>query len=77
MSVSMWMKSDAWRIKAGAKATGCLRGNKNVRTAMPFIRFDRGGLPIFAGQQIDVFIDAPERNVLPTAKAGQLLPRGG
>jgi HlyD family secretion protein len=81
-------ENDAWRIKDGAAATGYLRGNKNLKTTMQFVRFepfvvpkksltgdstervdtrvlqliysfDRSQLPIYAGQQMDVFIDAP------------------
>ncbi len=87
-------ENDAWRIKSGAAATGFLRGNKNLKTAMRFVRFepyvvpkksltgdstervdtrvlqviysfDRGTLPIYVGQQMDVFIDAPDRENLP------------
>ncbi len=86
--------NDAWRIKSGAAATGFLRGNKNLKTAMRFVRFepyvvpkksltgdstervdtrvlqviysfDRGSLPIYVGQQMDVFIDAPDLENLP------------
>jgi RND family efflux transporter MFP subunit len=87
-------ENDAWRIKSGAAATGFLRGNKNLKTAMRFVRFepyvvpkksltgdstervdtrvlqviysfDRGSLPIYVGQQMDVFIDAPDRGNMP------------
>jgi len=87
-------ENDAWRIKTGAVATGFLRGNKDIRTALKFVRFepyvipkmsltgdatervdtrvlqvvysfDRGELPIFVGQQMDVFIESPERKILP------------
>lgn len=87
-------ENDAWRIKSGAAATGFLRGNKNLKAAMRFVRFepyvvpkksltgdstervdtrvlqviysfDRGTLPIYVGQQMDVFIDAPDRENLP------------
>ena len=94
-------ENDAWRIKTGAVASGCLRGNKSIKTNLEFVRFEpfvipkksltgdstervdtrvlqviyrftRDELPIYVGQQMDVFIDAPEHNVLPTAKPGQL-----
>jgi HlyD family secretion protein len=80
-------EDDAWRVSAGASATGFLRGHKEVKTPLQFVRFepyvvpkksltgdstervdtrvlqvifsfDRGDLPIFVGQQMDVFIDA-------------------
>ena len=80
-------ENDAWRVRAGANATGYLRGNKDIHTSLRFVRFepyvvpkksltgastervdtrvlqviysfDRGNLPIFVGQQMDVFIDA-------------------
>ena len=81
-------ENDAWRVSAGAVATGYLRGHKAIQTPLKFVRFepyvvpkksltgdstervdtrvlqvifsfDRGGLPIYVGQQMDVFIDAP------------------
>jgi RND family efflux transporter MFP subunit len=89
-------ENDAWRIKDGAAATGCLRGNKDITTPLKFVRFepyvvpkksltgdstervdtrvlqvifsfDRGSLPIFVGQQMDIFVDAPERKIEPPA----------
>jgi HlyD family secretion protein len=80
-------ENDAWRILPGASATGYLRGHKESRTQLKFVRFEpyvvpkksltgdttervdtrvlqvifsfeRGDLPIFVGQQMDVFIDA-------------------
>ena len=85
-------ENDAWRIKNGAVATGCLRGNKEITTTLKFVRFEpyvvpkksltgdstervdtrvlqviygfeRRDQPIFVGQQMDVFIDAPERKL--------------
>ncbi len=79
-------ENDAWRVHAGAPATGFLRGNRNVKIPLKFIRFEpyviprtsltggstervdarvlqviydfeRGDLPLFAGQQMDVFIN--------------------
>ncbi|MEO6874056.1 MAG: efflux RND transporter periplasmic adaptor subunit [Opitutaceae bacterium] len=83
-------ENDAWRVTAGASATGYLRGQKAIKTPLKFVRFepfvvpkqsltgastervdtrvlqvifsfDRGDLPIFVGQQMDVFINAPAR----------------
>ena len=85
-------ENDAWRIKNGAVATGCLRGNKEITTTLKFVRFEpyvvpkksltgdstervdtrvlqviygfeRREQPICVGQQMDVFIDAPERKL--------------
>lgn len=82
-------ENDAWRVRVGAPAIGYLRGNKNIKTPLNFVRFEpyvvpkesltgdsaervdtrvlqvifsfkRGDLPIFVGQQMDVFIDTPE-----------------
>jgi HlyD family secretion protein len=82
-------ENDAWRVRTGATAVGYLRGNKNIKTPLTFVRFEpyvvpkksltgdsaervdtrvlqvifsfnRGDLPIFVGQQMDVFIDTPE-----------------
>jgi RND family efflux transporter MFP subunit len=93
-------ENDAWRVRRGARATGCLRGNKDIKTSLEFVRFEpyvvpkksltgdsservdtrvlqviysfeRGDLPIYVGQQMDVFIDAPEQNVAAAAKGGK------
>lgn len=98
-------EDDAWRIRSGAAATGCLRGNKDISTPLKFVRFEpyvlpkrsltgdstervdtrvlqvifsftRGDLPLFVGQQMDVFIDAPARTFstaphLPATEAGR------
>jgi HlyD family secretion protein len=84
-------ENDAWRVKAGAAATGFLRGNNDIKAALTFVRFepyvvpkvsltgdstervdtrvlqviysfDRGKLPIYVGQQMDVYIEAPGHN---------------
>ena len=82
-------ENDAWRVQGDAKATGYVRGNRDINTSLRFVRiepyvvpkrsltgdstervdtrvlqvlyaFDGGGkLPIYVGQQMDVFIDAP------------------
>jgi RND family efflux transporter MFP subunit len=81
-------ETDAWRVRTGAPAVAVLRGNRDIRTPLRFVRFEpyvvpkrsltgestervdtrvlqviysfeRGTLPIFVGQQMDVFIDAP------------------
>ena len=80
-------ENEAWRVRAGARAVGHLRGNADVRAPLQFVRFepfvvpkrsltgdstervdtrvlqiiyrvDRDGVPLFVGQQLDVFIDA-------------------
>ena len=82
-------ENDASRVRADAAATGYLRGNKEIKTALRFVRFEpyvvpktsltgnstervdtrvlqviysfeRNNLPIFVGQQMDVFVDAQE-----------------
>jgi HlyD family secretion protein len=94
-------ENDAWRVKAGAPAVAFLRGNKEIKTPLKFVRlepyvvpkrsltgestervdtrvlqaiysFDRGDLPIYVGQQMDVFIDAPEQTVLATSPGRRL-----
>src|SRR5688572_17226025 len=81
-------ENDAWRVRADAKATGYVRGNRDLRTDLKFVRiepyvvpkrsltgdttervdtrvlqvlyaFDRSELPVYVGQLMDVFIDAP------------------
>ena len=83
-------ENEAWRVRAGARAMGYLRGNRSINTPLAFVRiepdvvpkksltgdstervdtrvlqvifsFTRGDLPIYVGQQMDVFIDASER----------------
>lgn len=83
-------ENDAWHVRTGATASGYLRGNKNIKTPLTFVRFEpyvvpkksltgdstervdtrvlqvifsfeRGDLPIYVGQQMDVFIDVPEK----------------
>jgi RND family efflux transporter MFP subunit len=80
-------ENDAWRVKAGVAAMGFLRGNREIKTPLKFVRFEpfvipktsltgdttervdtrvlqviysfeRGDLPIYAGQQMDVVIEA-------------------
>jgi RND family efflux transporter MFP subunit len=89
-------ENEAWRVPAGAAATGYLRGHQEIRTPLRFVRFEpyfvpkksltgdstervdtrvlqvifrfeRGDLPVFVGQQMDVFIDAPAPTVHPPA----------
>lgn len=78
---------EAWRVKPGARAEAFVRGNKDIRTVLTFVRyepfvipkrsltgestervdtrvlqvlysFDPKDLPIFVGQQMDVYIEA-------------------
>ena len=80
-------ENDAWRAKSGAKAEAFLRGNRDVKTGLQFVRFepyvipkrsltgdatervdtrvlqmifsfDPAKLPVFVGQQMDVYIEA-------------------
>ena len=80
-------ENDAWRVRAGAPAFAFLRGNREIKTGLKFVRFEpyvipkksltgdsiervdtrvlqvifsieQTGLPIFAGQQMDVYIEA-------------------
>jgi hypothetical protein len=82
-------ENDASRVCPGASAIGCLRGNKDVKVPLAFVRFEpyvlpkksltgdstervdtrvlqvvfsfeRGELPIYVGQQMDVFIDTTD-----------------
>ena len=94
-------ENDAWRVPTGAPAMGYLRGNRNIKTPLTFVRFEpyvvpkksltgdttervdtrvlqvvfsfvRGDLPVFVGQQMDVFIDASV-----TSQAGNVIPAKG
>lgn len=78
---------EAWRVKDGARATGFLRGRKEINSPLTFVRFEpfvipkrsltgestervdtrvlqvifsfeKGQLPLFVGQQMDVYIEA-------------------
>lgn len=82
-------ENDAWRVCADTPAIAFLRGNREIRANLKFIRFEpyvvpkksltgdsiervdtrvlqvifsieQTGLPIFAGQQMDVYIEAPD-----------------
>jgi HlyD family secretion protein len=81
-------ENDAWRVKAGSAAIAYVRGNRDLKTQLQFVRFepyvvpkksltgdstervdtrvlqvlysfDPHSLPVYVGQQMDVFIDAP------------------
>ncbi|HNX31740.1 MAG TPA: efflux RND transporter periplasmic adaptor subunit [Holophaga sp.] len=82
-------ENDAWRFKAGTRATAFLRGNRAIKAEVKFERvepyvtpktsltgsstervdtrvlqviysFDSKRLPVYVGQQMDVFIETPE-----------------
>jgi RND family efflux transporter MFP subunit len=82
-------ENDAWRVRSGAPAIAFLRGNRNIKTNLKFVRFEpyvipkksltgdsiervdtrvlqviyniaQTDLPIFAGQQMDVYIESPD-----------------
>jgi HlyD family secretion protein len=97
-------ENDAWRFKPETRAVAFLRGNRDFKTDLTFVRvepyvtpktsltgsstervdtrvlqviysFDRGALPAYVGQQMDVFIETPEESVhltpdFPVASAG-------
>jgi RND family efflux transporter MFP subunit len=83
-------ENDAWRVRSGAPAIAFLRGNRNIKTNLKFVRFEpyvipkksltgdsiervdtrvlqviyrieHIDLPVFAGQQMDVFIEAHDQ----------------
>ncbi|MBN8526616.1 MAG: HlyD family efflux transporter periplasmic adaptor subunit, partial [Planctomycetes bacterium] len=83
-------ENDAWRMRAGATAEGCVRGNPSLRAPLRFVRIepyvvpkksltndptervdtrvlqavfalDPAALPVYVGQQLDVFIAASGR----------------
>lgn len=80
-------ENDAWRIRSGSPAAAFVRGNRDLKTALEFVRiepyvvpkrsltgdsiervdtrvlqivyaFPREALPVYVGQQMDVFIEA-------------------
>ena len=80
-------ENDAWRFKTDAKAAAFVRGNRDLKTDLVFVRvepfvtpkrsltgestervdtrvlqavysFDRAALPVYVGQQMDVYIEA-------------------
>lgn len=91
-------ENDAWRVTKGARATAFLRGNKDIKTDLKFVRaepyvipkrsltgeatervdtrvlqliysFDPAALPVYVGQQMDVYIES-----LPVGAASESLP---
>jgi HlyD family secretion protein len=81
-------ENDAWRIRPGAAAVAFVRGNRDLKTPLEFVRvepyvipkksltgdstervdtrvlqllyrFRRQNLPVYPGQQMDIFIEAP------------------
>lgn len=83
-------ENDIWRLHEGAPAEAVVRGNRDIRFPLAFVRiepyvspkrsltgdiaervdtrvlelvysFDPAGLPVYIGQQVDVFIDAADR----------------
>ena len=93
-------ENDAWRVREDAKATGYVRGNRDLNASLRFARiepyvvpkrsltgdstervdtrvlqvlyaFDGGTLPIYVGQQMDVFIDAPPASGKAVASASE------
>jgi HlyD family secretion protein len=82
-------ENDAWRFKPGARAVAYLRGNRNLKTDLSFVRvepyvtpktsltgsstervdtrvlqviysFKPQALPVYVGQQMDVFMETPQ-----------------
>lgn len=89
-------ENDAWRVDPDAPAMAFLRGNREIKTPLNFVRFEpyvipkksltgdstervdtrvlqviysieHRDLPIFTGQQMDVFIEAPDQITPPDA----------
>lgn len=83
-------ENDAWRVQPDTPAVAFLRGNREIKTPLKFVRFEpyvipkksltgdstervdtrvlqviysveHNDLPIFAGQQMDVFIEATDQ----------------
>jgi HlyD family secretion protein len=83
-------ENDAWRFAPNAKAVAFVRGNRELRADLSFVRtepyvlpkrsltgestervdtrvlqviyaFDRGAIPVFVGQQMDVYIESVPR----------------
>jgi RND family efflux transporter MFP subunit len=81
-------ENDAWRVRPDAPASAFVRGNRDLKTDLKFVRiepyvvpkrsltgdstervdtrvlqvlysFEPGKLPVYVGQQMDVFVDAP------------------
>ena len=91
-------ESDAWRFKSRTGAVAFLRGNRDLKADLKFVRvepyvtpktsltgsstekvdtrvlqviysFDRHALPVYVGQQMDVFVETPGDQVSVTAGA--------
>ena len=90
-------ENDAWRFKPGTKAVAFVRGNRDLKADLTFVRvepyitpktsltgsstervdtrvlqilysFERAKLPVFVGQQVDVYIDTGDEKKNDTAK---------
>jgi len=93
-------ENDVWRLKPGARAEACVRGNRELSTTLEFVRidpyvvpkrsltgestervdtrvlqvlfrFDPAALPVYVGQQMDVFIEVPTPPAAPAAGGGR------
>jgi multidrug efflux pump subunit AcrA (membrane-fusion protein) len=93
-------ENDAWRVRPDASATAYVRGNRDLKTDLKFVRiepyvipkrsltgdstervdtrvlqvlysFERGKLPVYVGQQMDVFVDAPPAGANKTLAAAE------
>ena len=93
-------ENDAWRIRPNAAAHASVRGNRDLKTDLTFVRvepyvvpkrsltgesservdtrvlqlvysFPADALPVYVGQQMDVFIDAPQAGA---TKPGSTVP---
>ena len=91
-------ENDAWRIRGDASAVATVRGNRDLKTQLKFVRiepyvvpkksltgestervdtrvlqalysFPRASLPVYVGQQMDVFIEAQPFGASATAAA--------
>jgi len=98
-------ENDAWRFKPKTRAAAFLRGNRDLKAELVFVRtepyvtpktsltgsstervdtrvlqviysFDRQALPAYVGQQMDVFIEAPEVPVSMAADGAAAGPGG-
>jgi RND family efflux transporter MFP subunit len=99
-------ENDAWRFQSGTRAVAFLRGNRDLKADLKFVRlepyvtpktsltgsstekvdtrvlqvifsFDRHVLPVYVGQQMDVFIETPGDQVSVAREASAAGAGGG
>jgi HlyD family secretion protein len=99
-------ENEAWRVRPEAPAVAFMRGNREIKASVQFVRFEpyvvpkksltgdttervdtrvlqvlyrfnRGDRPVYVGQQMDVFIEAPPIDSMPAGPGIAQRPGAG